>query len=69
MITLIIRIKIDFPGKILRFKGGLILLLIGVSGLVVSPLVRSALTNHLQSWTALVSGQLSHTQTVSEAFT
>ena len=60
MITLLIKIlKVDFPGQILRCKGGLVLLLIGVSGLLVSPLVRPALTTHLQSWTALVSGHLS----------
>ena len=56
----------DSAGKILRCKGGLTLLLIGVIGLLVSPLVSPALTAHLQAWTAIHSGQFSHTHTARE---
>ena len=56
----------DSAGKILRCKGGLTLLLIGVVGLLVSPLVSPALIAHLQAWTAIHSGQLSHTHTARE---
>ena len=39
---------------------GLLLILIGAGGLLVSPLVMTGLDHQLQAWTALVSGQTHH---------